>query len=129
MIAVDTNILVRFLVNDDPKQAQRARRLIEEEQIFVPKTVLLETEWVLRYTYEFGREAVAEALGKVCGLVQVTIEDTPAVRQALAWHQEGFDFADGLHLAASRQAERFYSFDQELVRRAKREKTVSVVQL
>ena len=72
---------------------------------------------------------MADALGKVCGLAQVTVEDTPAVRQALAWHQEGFDFADGLHLAASRQAERFCSFDQELVRRAKREKAVSVVQL
>lgn len=128
MIAVDTNVLIRFLVKDDEKQAQRARRLVEEEHIFVPKTVLLETEWVLRYTYEFGREAVAEALGKVCGLPEVTIEDTPAVRQALAWHQEGFDFADALHLATSRQAERFYSFDQELVRRAKRQKTGLVVQ-
>ena len=128
MIAVDTNVLVRFLVKDDEKQAQRARRLVEEEHIFVPKTVLLETEWVLRYTYEFGREAVAEALGKVCGLAQVTIEDTPAVRQALAWHQEGFDFADALHLATSRQAEGFYSFDQELFRRAKRQKTVPVAQ-
>lgn len=129
MIAVDTNVLVRFLVKDDEKQAQRARRLVEEEHIFVPKTVLLETEWVLRYTYEFGREAVAEALGKVCGLPEVTIEDTPAVRQALAWHQEGFDFADALHLATSRQAEGFYSFDRELVRRAERGKTMAVVQL
>lgn len=128
MIAVDTNVLVRFLVKDDEKQAQRARRLVEEEHIFVPKTVLLETEWVLRYTYELSREAVAEALGKVCGLPQVTIEDAPVVRQALAWHQEGFDFADALHLATSRQAECFYSFDQELCRKAKRQKTVPVVQ-
>jgi predicted nucleic-acid-binding protein len=128
MTAVDTNVLVRFLVKDDEKQAQRARKLIEQERIFIPKTVLVETEWVLRYTYELGREAVAAALAKVCGLSQVTIEDGPAVRQALAWHQAGLDFADALHLASSRQTVRFCSFDQELIRRMKREATVPVVQ-
>lgn len=128
MTAIDTNVLVRFLVKDDEKQAQRARALIDQEQILIPKTVLLETEWVLRYTYDLNREAVAEALGKVCGLPQVTVEDPAAVRQALAWHQAGFDFADALHLASCRQAERFCSFDRELIRQAKQTNTMLVGQ-
>ena len=128
MIAVDTNVLVRFLVKDDEKQAQRARQVLEQEAVFLPKTVLLETERVLRYTYGFDRVAVAEALGKFCGLPQVVVEDTSTVRQALTWHQAGFDFADALHLAASRQVETFYSFDQALVRKAKRAQIIPVVQ-
>jgi predicted nucleic-acid-binding protein len=91
--------------------------------------VLLETEWVLRYTYEFDRAAVAEALRKLCGLPQVVVEDASAVRQALTWHQAGFDFADALHLATSRQVEAFYSFDQELVRKAKQAQIAPVVRL
>jgi len=49
MLAVDTNLLVRIVANDDPEQVRRATSLFETERIFVPKTVLLETEWVLRY--------------------------------------------------------------------------------
>ena len=63
MRAVDTNVLVRFLTRDDQQQAARARKVMEQG-VFIPKTVLLETEWVLRYTYEFDRTAVAEALEK-----------------------------------------------------------------
>lgn len=127
MIAVDTNLLVRFLVRDDEKQAQRARKIIEQDAVFITKTVLLETEWVLRYTYEFDRPAVAEALEKVCGLPQVVIEDEPSVRRALDWHKAGFDFADALHLAASQQAETFYSFDRELIKKAKKAQTIPVI--
>jgi len=53
MIAVDTNVLVRFLVRDDAKQAARAAALIQANEIWVCKTVLLETEWVLRSLYGF----------------------------------------------------------------------------
>lgn len=74
MIAVDTHLLVRFLVRDDEKQAQRAHKIMEQKAVFIAKTVLLETEWVLRYTYEFDRVAVAIALEKICGLPQTIIE-------------------------------------------------------
>ena len=52
MIAVDTNVLVRLLTGDDPAQTQRSVELFAQESILIPKTVLLETEWVLRYSYE-----------------------------------------------------------------------------
>ena len=128
MKAVDTNVLVRFLVRDDKKQAQRARKVIEQGPVFIPKTVLLETEWVLRYTYEFESTAVAEALKKVCGLKQVAVEEPSLVTQALSWHAGGFDFADALHLASSSTVQSFYSFDQALVNKAKEVSAIPVVQ-
>jgi len=48
MIAVDTNIVVRLLTNDDPEQAGRAAAVVKNGPVFIPKTVVLETEWVLR---------------------------------------------------------------------------------
>ena len=57
MIAVDSNVLVRFLVLDDAKQAARAAALIRANEIWVSKTVLLETEWVLRSLYGFSPES------------------------------------------------------------------------
>ena len=58
MIAVDTNLLVRILTNDDPIQARRAVKILKNDDIFIPKTVLLETEWVLRHGYGIGRSDI-----------------------------------------------------------------------
>ena len=55
IIALDTNVVVRFLTNDDAIQARRARRLIEQNEVVIPLTVLLEAEWVLRAAYGFNR--------------------------------------------------------------------------
>lgn len=120
MTAVDTNIVVRFLVRDDEAQAQRARRVFVAGAVFVAKTVLLETEWVLRYAYELERNAVADGLERISRMSGVTIEDSAAVHQALAWHRQGLDFADALHLASAPSRSGFTSFDRELRRRANR---------
>ena len=128
MRAIDTNVLVRFLVKDDVGQALKARKIMESGPIWIPKTVLLETEWVLRYTYEFERAAVNQALEKVCGLSQVTVENTSSVTQALALHADGFDFADALHLASSQNAQSFFSFDRSLRQKAKQAHTIPVEQ-
>ncbi len=55
MIAFDTNLLVRIAVNDDLKQAELAEQLLDSNEVFVPRTVLLETEWVLRSVYKKSR--------------------------------------------------------------------------
>ena len=62
MIAVDTNLLVRILTNDDPIQARRVLELLNTDDIFIPKTVLLETEWVLRHAYEIDRSNIITLL-------------------------------------------------------------------
>ncbi len=118
MIAVDTNVIVRLLTGDEPRQTARARRLFNIETIFLPKTVLLESEWVLRRLYRLDRSAIVRALDALISLPNVRCEDEPVVQQALAWSLGGLDFADALHLAASRTAERFTTFDRALIKGA-----------
>lgn len=120
MIAVDTNVLVRFLVRDDAKQAARAASLIRGHEIWASKTVLLETEWVLRSLYGFSPETVARALRRLAGLRTVFLEDELAVAKALDWSSQGLDFADALHLASAGNARRFATFDRKLTKQAKR---------
>ena len=118
MIAIDTSILVRLVTRDDDAQAKRAAGLFEREQIYVGKTVLLETEWVLRFSYELSRSVILNALKNSVGLPQVTVEDSPAVAEALDLFETGMDFADALHLASSREAAHFATFDERLKKRA-----------
>jgi predicted nucleic-acid-binding protein len=118
MIAIDTSILVRLVTRDDDAQAKRAAALFEREQIYVGKTVLLETEWVLRFSYELSRPVILNALKNSVGLPQVTVEDSPAVAEALDLFETGMDFADALHLASSREAAHFVTFDERLKKRA-----------
>jgi predicted nucleic-acid-binding protein len=118
VVAVDTNIVVRLLTADEPRQTARARRLFESETIFLAKTVLLETEWVLRRLYRLEREPVNRALEELLSLANVRCEDEPLLRQALAWNRDGLDFADALHLASSRTAERFVTFDRAMINTA-----------
>ena len=119
MTAVDTNIVVRFLTRDEPAQAARAKALIEAGPVFVPRTVVLETAWVLPSVYRFERAAIGAAITKLLGLPGVEAEDGPAVARALGWYAQGFDFADALHLASSGRARAFATFDQALRRRAR----------
>ena len=127
MIAVDTNVVVRLLTNDEPDQAARAARLFEREAVFLPKTVLLETEWVLRFSYEIPQPVVLAAIRKLLGLSQVAAEDATAIARALELYEGGMDFADALHLASTRDATAFATFDTRLAKRAGREIAVRVL--
>jgi predicted nucleic-acid-binding protein len=118
MIAIDTNVLVRLVVRDDDVQARRAAALFEQNEIYVCKTVLLETEWVLRFSYELDEAAILDALKGVVGLPHVSVEDGLAVAEALDLLAAGMDFADALHVASSREAARFATFDKRLKKRA-----------
>ena len=112
MFAVDTNVIVRYLTRDDAEQFAKASALIRSEDVFVCTTVLLETEWVLRRSYRFGRERISAALAAFAGLPRVTLEDAAAAAKALDWMRRGMDFADALHLAKALECEAFVSFDQ-----------------
>ena len=116
--AIDTNVLVRFLTRDDERQAQIARAAIQSQTIWLTKTVLLETEWVLRFSYNFSQEKVNQALRAVLGLPQIAIESAEQVLLALNWHSLGMDFADALHLAGSASVEKFVTFDQKFAKLA-----------
>lgn len=118
-IALDTNLLVRLLTGDDPEQARRVADLIDASPAcFVPITVVLELEWVLRGAYRLERGAVIAALEGLMAIRQVHLEQEDLVRQALAWQQQGLDFADALHLLRSEGCARFATVDRALVNTA-----------
>ncbi|MFL5284666.1 MAG: type II toxin-antitoxin system VapC family toxin [Rhodopila sp.] len=118
VIAADTDVIVRLLTADEPRQTEQARRLFEIETVFLPKTVLLEAEWVLRRLYRLEHLPIIRAFEALLSLPNVRCEDEPVVRQALAWNRANLDFADALHLASGRTAERFVTFDHELIKGA-----------
>ena len=125
MIALDTNILARFYVDDpsDPeavKQRPLARRLFTESaQIFVPLTVVLELEWVLRAFYGFAAKDFVRVVRHLLGLPNVKVEEWSRISDALACHSDGLDFADALHGLASKHCTGFMTFDdRRFARRA-----------
>jgi len=118
MRAIDTNILVRFLADDDAIQAEKTRKLLAEYEVFVATTVLLETEWVLRGAYGLAKGDVLAALRAFAGLPSVSLEDPLRVEKALTWAAGGMDFADALHLAAAKGCEAFVTFDRRLAKAA-----------
>jgi hypothetical protein len=120
MHAVDTNVLVRALVRDDAAQAAKAEEILARDEVFVPVTVMLELEWVLRSRYGFTAEKVAQALALLCAMPRVSVGEADAVRQAAARVAKGWDFADALHHALSQGCEDFLSFDEQLIKRSAR---------
>jgi len=120
MLAVDTNLIVRLVINDDPQQVERAVKVFQSRAIFIPKSVLLETEWVLRYSYSLDRATIERSIHNIIRLPNVTVEDEGQVSCALSWYADGIDFADALHLASSAGARRFMTFDEKFVKRSKR---------
>ena len=118
MIGLDTNVLARYFVSeanpDAATEAQRraARRLIESGQaLFLPKTVALELEWVLRGYYGFGVTEVLQVLEQLLRHPCLTVEDRPSLEQAMAGLRSGLDFADALHHASCRGCSTIASFD------------------
>jgi predicted nucleic-acid-binding protein len=118
MLAVDTNIVVRYLTADDPPQFAQAVAVMEEAETYVCLTVLLETEWVLRSAYRYQPAQTVRALRSLAGLPNVTVEEPPLVNLALQWVEQGLDFADALHLAKAQSCDAFVSFDRDLAQRA-----------
>ena len=120
MTAVDTNVLVRLLTQDDRRQAVHANTLFATGQVWIAKTVLLETNWVLRSLYGFGDNAVQGGFTMLLGLPNIRMEDEAGVAEALSLVSQGIEFADALHLVSRPRGARFVSFDRDLIRRAGR---------
>lgn len=121
MLAVDTNVVIRFLVNDDARQHQRAVALFRTHRIWLSRTVLLECEWVLRSAFGFEAKEVAQAFTGLIGLPNVVCDDATACAQAIAALAVGMDFADALHLQCAQRAtcdEGFATFDARFIKRA-----------
>ena len=121
MIAVDTNILVRYAVKDDPQQTVAATEFILNQSCFVLKTVLLEFVWVLSSSSGYGlsRVIVTERMRHILGLATVSVEEPAHVKLSLEWYEKGMDFADALHLSSSSVLTGFVTFDKKFSSKAK----------
>ena len=133
MRALDTNVLARFFV-DDPDDAQAARQrpaavAALSARAFVPVTVLLEFEWVLRGFYGLAPKAVSRVFRALASIEHVTIEDRDAFLESLDALDKGQDFADAVHIARSARASSFATFDRRLAKRARALASVPPVEL
>jgi len=124
MKAVDTNVLARVFVDDpdDPEHTRQRPAAVRamSEAVFVPATVVLEFEWVLRGFYELPRPEILRALRALVGLRHVSFDDREAIVSALDAYESGFDLADALHLVLSRRGASFVTFDRGFARKAAR---------
>jgi predicted nucleic-acid-binding protein len=119
MIAIDTNIIIRFLTRDDEEQYQKSYQIFAtSKSIFIPTTVILETEWVLRFSYKLSSERIVFALSNLLGLENIVSENKERIIIALQWHEQGMDFADALHLSFSLHTQAFLSFDKKMMNKA-----------
>ena len=119
MIALDTNVLARYLLNDDQVQSAEAETLLASgESFYVPLTVWLELAWVLE-CYDCSAGEITKAVRHLLGLPNLQTCEVVALLRALDWHEHGMDFADALHLALSGRATSLASFDRSLARKAK----------
>ena len=120
MPALDTNVLVRYIVQDDAAQLAASKRLIsrcvaEGSTLFVPVTVVLALEWVLRSGFAFGKDDVMMTLSSLLSATELSFESERALEVALQLFRMGSaDFADCLHVSLAAQAgeQPLWTFDK-----------------
>jgi predicted nucleic-acid-binding protein len=112
--SLDTNILLRIIMHDEPRQFEEAVSALASP-VFIPATVLLETAWVLSHSYGIDRQSLAKALLGILDAPTVTVDEEPAMRWALARYSTvKSDIADLFHIAQSKRTEKFATFDRKL---------------
>ena len=123
MIAVDTNVLVRYLVGDDAEQANAARELLErltpEHPGFICREAAIEVVWVLERAYGFTRVQIADVLVELIATDSIVVEAADDMaRVVFAYRQGGVGFADRMILAAAERegAAPLYTFDRQFAR-------------
>jgi len=119
MICVDTNVIIRFLTHDNARQYKKSYLIFKTYDIFIPDTVILETEWVLRYAYEFSCDDICNALTKLFGLSNVHLSNADYIAKAIEWHRQGMDFSDAFHLTQCQKYDKLYTFDRKFLAKAK----------
>ncbi len=118
MAALDTNIVVRLIVGDDPKQARAAEKLVASEPCTIAASVLMECEWVLRAGYRLDAKLIAISMRDLLNLHNIAASDPVLTQQALQGYEAGLDFADALHAAQRLDGETFATFNKQFVQRA-----------
>jgi predicted nucleic-acid-binding protein len=115
--SIDTNILARLIIRDDPQQVELAES-IRHEPLFVASTVLLELGWLLMSRYKMTRADVVLNLTDLLMVPNIKVSDPEMVDWAVARFAAGGDFADMIHIVASRPADCFLTFDTDVAKYA-----------
>ena len=116
-VTVDTNVLIRAAVQDDPSQARRASKVLHEaELVAIPVPVLCEFVWVLRRGYKKSASDISDAIRRLIASAKVAM-NRPAVEAGLSVLEGGGDFADGVIAFEGSWlgAQQFLSFDSKAV--------------
>ncbi|MEZ5277836.1 MAG: type II toxin-antitoxin system VapC family toxin [Opitutaceae bacterium] len=118
-MTADTNVVVRLLVEDAPNESARAKRLFEAGAVFIPDTVFMETEWVLRAAYGCRADEIADAFRSLLRLETVRVADRTKMVSAIDHFSAGLDFADALHFVCG-DGEGMKTFDRMFIKRGQR---------
>ena len=116
MIAVDTNVLLRIVLDDDAIQVKAIRGLLTRDELFVSIGVLLETGWVLQSRYRMPRGDVAAALTLLTTLDRIVVSRVAQVKWAIERYSQGADLADMMHIVSAAKVGGFATFDRRLAR-------------
>jgi predicted nucleic-acid-binding protein len=119
-IALDTNVLLRIVLNDDPEQLARALSILKSETGYVQDTVIFELEWILRSFYRFSGEQVSGVMKRLAQNEDIQLEDSDRLQAALTAYDAGLEFTDAFHVAGAAAHARFLTFDKGLAKRASR---------
>ncbi|MFN3820472.1 type II toxin-antitoxin system VapC family toxin [Blastomonas sp.] len=129
LLGADTNIIIRLVVEDDAEQLDRIGELLSEHELFVPLTVLLETEWVLRSRFQWSRADIATTFAALIMLEGIFVEQASEIGWAIDRYAAAGEFADFVHVVASRECQGFATFDARLKRLAGSDSPVEVMDL
>ena len=97
MIGIDTNVLVRYYINDDHTQHKKAKIFIDQNEVFVNNIVILEAFWVLTDVYNLSKEKIGEVFNHLKRLSNICFENESVFAKAMAEYRDNnCDFADAL---------------------------------
>jgi predicted nucleic-acid-binding protein len=128
VISLDTSVLLRYLLNDDPILSPRALEIIDTNECLVTRAALTEAVYTLESYYRFSRTEVGRAISALLAVQRVSMEDAAVTARAVTWYAAGMDFGDALIAASSRGCTRVVSFDRDFARMARKLKCVPGVE-
>lgn len=120
MIGIDTNILLRYLLKDDPVLSPQALEIIAANDCFVTRAALTEVVYTLESYYRSSRADIGRVLDALLSLQRVLIEDSAVTERAVTWYKGGMDFGDAMIAASSHRSVRVYTFDRDFSRLARK---------
>lgn len=127
MVGIDTNILLRYLLKDDPLLSPRALEIIASNDCFVTCAALTEVVYTLESYYRSPRADIGHALDALFSLQRVLIENGSATARAVSWYKAGMDFGDAMIAASSHEAARVATFDRDFARLSRKLQTTPPV--